>query len=72
MRLLPFNLKKLLENYLKQNPKCLSRQKEVSPYDEKNVLDIIEKVSKSVVNISTINFWIFEPKRKRTVEPKRD
>jgi S1-C subfamily serine protease len=26
----------------------------VSPYDEKNVLDIIEKVSKSVVNISTI------------------
>jgi len=24
------------------------------PYDEKNVLDIIEKVSKSVVNISTI------------------
>jgi serine protease Do len=27
--------------------------KEVSPSDEKNVLDIIEKVSKSVVNIST-------------------
>ena len=26
----------------------------MSPYDEKNVLDIIEKVSKSVVNISTI------------------
>jgi serine protease Do len=26
----------------------------LSPYDEKNVLDIIEKVSKSVVNISTI------------------
>jgi serine protease Do len=26
----------------------------VTPYDEKNVLDIIEKVSKSVVNISTI------------------
>ena len=30
------------------------RQKELSSYDEKNVLDIIEKVSKSVVNISTI------------------
>jgi hypothetical protein len=44
----------------------------VSPYDEKNVLDIIEKVSKSVVNISTINFSISEFKRKRTVEPKRD
>jgi hypothetical protein len=44
----------------------------VSPYDEKNVLDIIEKVSKNVVNISTINFSIFEPTRKRTVEPKRD
>jgi hypothetical protein len=44
----------------------------VSPYDEKNVLDIIEKVSKSVVNISTINFWIFESKRKRAVEPKHD
>jgi serine protease Do len=28
--------------------------KEVSPYDEENVLDIIEKVSKSVVNISTV------------------
>jgi len=42
------------------------------PSDEKNVLDIIEKVSKSVVNISTINFWIFESERKRTVEPKRD
>ena len=26
----------------------------MSSYDEKNVLDIIEKVSKSVVNISTI------------------
>lgn len=30
------------------------RRKELSSYDEKNVLDIIEKVSKSVVNISTI------------------
>ena len=30
------------------------RQKELSSYDEKSVLDIIEKVSKSVVNISTI------------------
>jgi serine protease Do len=30
------------------------RRKKLSSYDEKNVLDIIEKVSKSVVNISTI------------------
>src|SRR4030066_1632844 len=30
------------------------RRKELSSYDEKSVLDIIEKVSKSVVNISTI------------------
>jgi serine protease Do len=30
------------------------RRKELSSYGEKNVLDIIEKVSKSVVNISTI------------------
>jgi serine protease Do len=28
--------------------------KEVSPQDEENVLDIIEKVSKSVINISTV------------------
>src|SRR4030042_2581123 len=39
---------------IKTANKLIPRRKELSSHDEKNVLDIIEKVSKSVVNMSTI------------------
>jgi len=39
---------------IKTANKLIPRRKELSALDEKNVLDIIEKVSKSVVNMSTI------------------